>query len=33
MNRESSVDKKYLKFILQKYLNNPVLKGLSLIHI
>ena len=29
MNRESSIDRKYREFILQKYFNNPVLKGTS----
>ena len=27
MNLESSIDKKYREFTLQKYFNNPVLKG------
>ena len=29
MNTESTIDKKYREFILQKYFNNPVLKGTS----
>ena len=29
MNRESTIDRKYREFILQKYFNNPVLKGTS----
>ena len=29
MNLESSIDKEYREFILQKYFNNPVLKGTS----
>ena len=29
MNLESSIDKKYREFTLQKYFNNPVLKGTS----
>ena len=29
MNTESSIDKEYREFILQKYFNNPVLKGTS----
>ena len=29
MNLESTIDKKYREFILQKYFSNPVLKGTS----
>ena len=29
MNTESTIDKKYREFILQRYFNNPVLKGTS----
>ena len=29
MNLESAIDKKYRELILQKYFNNPVLKGTS----
>ena len=29
MNTESTIDKNYREFILQKYFNNPVLKGTS----
>ena len=29
MNAESTIDRKYRELILQKYFNNPVLKGIS----